>query len=470
MGRRKKKQIITNLPIHGIAEKGKAVGRANDGQIIFLNHAVPGDIVDCVVTRKKKGYKQAVVTAVVEYSVDRMTPFCNHFDDCGGCKWQDFSYQKQLEHKEKEVRAAISKLAKINPDGILHPIVPAERTRYYRNKLEYSFSSARWKNKEEIATIDKIEDDRGLGFHPPGFYNKVVDVETCYLQDNRSNIIRNEIRRYSLEKNLTYYNINEHHGLLRNLIVRNTSIEQWMLIVVFGEDQPDEIESMMTFVKDSFPFLNSIYYVINQKMNDSIFDQDVIYYHGEKWIHEFLGEIKYKVSPKSFFQTNSLQAKILYDLVVEYAALKKEDNVYDLYTGLGSIALYIASYCKSVVGVEEIPMAIEDAKFNMELNGITNASFFAGDVKDVLTQEFINTHPKPDVIITDPPRAGMHGDVVNTILTLAPNRIIYVSCNPSTQARDIQKLAERYTLKKICPVDMFPHTHHVESVALLELI
>jgi len=465
----RKKKKADNVFVQGIADRGKAVGRLEDGQVIFLDHAVPGDTVNSIILKKKKSFLQAKVLEVTDPSIHRNQPFCEHFYDCGGCKWQDMTYGQQLIHKHKQVWSAIYKLAKIEPEGIIDNIIGSAHLRFYRNKMEYSFSKHRWIGIEEAKQEGEIKRTNALGFHPPGFYNKVVNVNACHLQDNKGNIIRNKIRDYTQQKNYSYYDTNVHEGLMRNMIIRNTSVNEWMLIMIFGSNQPDEIADMMQFVKKEFSFLNSIYYVINLKKNDTIFDQEMILYHGQEYIHEYLEDVKYKISPKSFFQTNSAQAKILYDKVVEYAQLKPSDHVYDLYTGLGSIALYISKYCASVVGIEEIEMAIEDAKFNSQLNDIDSASFYAGDVKDVLTESFIAKHPKPDVVITDPPRAGMHADVINTLLELKAQRIVYVSCNPSTQARDIELLKDIYELKKLTPVDMFPHTHHVESVALLEL-
>ena len=465
----RKKKRADNIYVHGIAERGKAVGRLEDGQVIFLDHAVPGDTVDCVIIKRKKSFLQAKVLEVKESSTHRTKPFCKHFNDCGGCKWQDMTYGQQIAHKHKQVVAAISKLAKVETEGVIENIIGAKHLRYYRNKMEYSFSHHRWIGIEEAKEDVIIERTNALGFHPPGFYNKVVDIKACHLQDGRSNTIRNGIRAFSLKKDYSYYDTNTHTGLLRNMIVRNSSIDEWMLIMIFGEDKPDEIQEMMSFVKEEYSFLDSIYYIVNLKKNDTIFDQTLHHYEGQEYIHEILGDVKYKISPKSFFQTNSSQAKVLYDKILEYAKLKPTDHVYDLYTGLGSIALYVSKFCASVLGIEEIEMAIEDAHFNAKLNNIQNADFYAGDVKDVLTEEFIAKHPKPDVVITDPPRAGMHQNVVNTLLELKASRIVYVSCNPSTQARDIALLKEVYNLIKLTPVDMFPHTHHVESVALLEL-
>lgn len=469
MGRKKKKKTIEHLHVHGIADRGKAVARTEEGQVVFLDHAVPGDLVDALILRKKKGFLQGVVSKTHEYSPDRIKPLCAHFDDCGGCKWQDMSYDRQVYHKQLQVEAAISKIAKIKTPEVVKPIIGSAKTFYYRNKMEYSFSNARWLSKEKAASEKTFEKKGALGFHPPGFFSKVVDIETCFLQDDRGNQIRNVIRQYALENELSFYDTRAHEGLLRNFIIRNTSRDEWMFIMIFGRDDAESIEAFMNYVVSRFPFLTSVYYIINQKNNDSIFDQETIHFSGAEVIYEQLGEIKYKISPKSFFQTNSEQAKVLYDKIVEFASLKPDDDVYDLYTGLGSIALYIAKYCKSVLGIEEIPVAIEDAKFNMKLNDIKNADFYAGDVKDILIPEFIEQGPKPDVVITDPPRAGMHGDVIQTLLKVSAKRIVYVSCNPSTQARDIALLSEKYKLIKVQPVDMFPHTHHVESIALLEL-
>lgn len=466
MARRKKK--AQNITVTGIADKGKAVGRDPDGMVYFVDGAVPGDVVDVLVLRKKKSFRQAVVTDYVSLSPDRIDPVCEHFGECGGCKWQHLDYEAQLRHKQQTVIDAMTKIAKLSPD-IIKPIMGSAQTYQYRNKLEYSFSHKRWITQAEVDSGEPVDQYPAVGFHRPGAWDKIVDVYTCHLQDDLSNQLRNGIREYSKEHGLTFYNQRDHKGLLRNMIVRNTSTGEWMLIVAFGEDQPDEIEGLMSYLKSTFPQLTSLQYVVNTKKNDTLYDQDIKVYYGRAYIIEQLRDVRYKVGPKSFFQTNSGQAVTLYDVVVDFAQLQPTDNVYDLYTGLGSIALYVADQCAHVTGIEEVAPAIEDAKENMLLNGIKNATFYAGDVKDILNRDFIDQHGKPDVVITDPPRAGMHSDVVATLLELAAPKIVYVSCNPGTQARDLSLLSEKYIVTKVQPVDMFPHTHHIESVAQLVL-
>jgi len=464
----RKKKTISGLTITGIADRGKAVGRNDEGQVVFVDSAVPGDEVTALILRKKKSFLQGKTLSVEKKSIHRSIPFCNHFSACGGCKWQNLDYAIQLKEKESNVKSNVKKIAKEDPDKVL-PILGAAQTRYYRNKMEYSFSSMRWLTEEEIKTEEKIHPGPALGFHAPGSFAKVVEIKTCHLQHDFANSIRNTIRTYAHENELSFYNPKEHKGLLRNMIIRNTSLGEWMLVMIFGEDSPKQIEAMMGFIQSRFSELESLYYVVNLKKNDTIFDQQTVLFSGKDHIVERLADINYKIGPKSFFQTNTMQAKILYDTTVEFAELKGDEIVYDLYTGLGSIALYISDKCKNVVGIEEVKDAINDAHKNLEFNKITNAEFYAGDVKDILNEEFKNKHGKPDLIITDPPRAGMHKQVINTLLELNAKRIVYVSCNPATQARDIELLAEKYKLLKVQPVDMFPYTHHVESIAVLDL-
>lgn len=466
MAKRKKKAF--DITITGIADKGKAVGRDAEGMVYFVDGAVPGDVVDVLVLRKKKSYRQAIVTEYKNLSSDRIDPVCQHFGVCGGCKWQHLDYTAQLRHKQQTVVDAMTKIAKID-SCIIRPIKGSQKTTRYRNKLEYSFSDKRWITQEEVDSGAEIPQSPAVGFHRPGAWDKIVDVYTCHLQDELSDQLRNSIRIYALEHGLTFYNQRHHHGLLRNMIVRNTSLGQWMLILAFGEDRPKQIEGLLAYLKDTFPQLSSLQYVVNTKKNDTLYDQDIKVYHGQDHIVEQLRDVQYKVGPKSFFQTNTAQAVTLYDMVVEYAELQPTDNVYDLYTGLGSIALYVAASCKQVTGVEEVEPAIDDARENMALNGIDNATFYAGDVKDILTEDFITQHGKADVVITDPPRAGMHTDVLHTLLELAAPKIVYVSCNPGTQARDLDILSAKYDVVSMQPVDMFPHTHHIENVALLKL-
>ncbi len=463
----RKKKTISGLKITGIADRGKAVGRSAEGQVVFVDSAVPGDEVTALILRKKKSFLQGKTLSVEKKSIHRSTPFCEHFSSCGGCKWQNLDYAIQLREKELTVKNSISKIGKQDPTKVL-PIMGAAQTRYYRNKMEYSFSRLRWLTEDEIKTEEIIEAGPALGFHAPGSFAKVVEIHACHLQDDYANTIRNTIRKYAHQNNLSFYHPIKHEGILRNMIIRNTSLDEWMLVMIFGEDNPDAIQAMMEFISKQFKKLTSLYYVINLKMNDTIYDQETILYSGNDHFVEQLGHCKYKVGPKSFFQTNTMQAKQLYDKTLEFAELKGHEIVYDLYTGLGSIALYLAKYCKEIIGIEEVKEAIDDANKNLEFNNISNAQFYAGDVKDILNIEFQKKHGKPDLVITDPPRAGMHKQVINTLLQLEAPRIVYVSCNPGTQARDIELLSEKYDLIKAQPVDMFPYTHHVECIAVLE--
>ncbi len=465
MGRKKKE--YQDIRITDIGDKGQAIGRDGDGVVYFVPDAVPGDVVDVLVLRKKSSYRKGIVTRYKSYSEERTKPKCTHFGQCGGCKWQHLDYQSQIKYKEKKVLDVFRRLGHIEIKE-QRPIIPCAKIFYYRNKLEYSFSTRRWVSQEELDTQEEVDFGQAVGFYKAGHFDKIVPITKCHLQDDLSNQIRNYIDQEARKFDWTYYNIREHHGLLRNLIVRNSRLGEWMVIVVFGENVEEKISEVMAAVHQRFPQLDSLQYVINEKMNDSIHDQVVLAYNGKNHIIEQLGEIKYKIGPKSFFQTNTQQAKVLYDQIVELAQLKGDEIVYDLYTGLGSIALYIAKGCCKVIGIEEIPEAIMDAKENMDLNKIENAFFEVGDVKDQFNTDIIKKYGRPDVIIVDPPRPGLHADVVNTILKAQPEKIIYVSCNPSTQARDINLMQEDYTAEIIQPVDMFPHTHHIENIALLK--
>ncbi len=464
----RKKKSVSDLLITGIADKGKAVGRTESGEVIFVDGAVPGDIVDVLVIRKKKSMSEAVVTAFKSYSEDRVEAKCLHFGVCGGCKWQNLSYEAQLRHKYQTVKDSIRRIAKMD-ESIVQPIIGCENNLLYRNKLEYSFSSKRWLTEKETSSDEVLDRNGALGFHKAGYFDKIVDIDKCLLQDDLSNKIRNFVRQFAIDNDYSFYDLRAHTGLMRNMIVRNTTDGQWMVVLIFGHKDKKKINDILNVLLEAFPQITSLNYVINGKVNDTIFDLDVINYHGDPYIIQSLGEVKYRIGQKSFFQTNPTQAVRLFDIATEYAELTEEDNVYDLYTGLGSIALYISHLVKHVTGIEEIPEAIADANLNMEFNGITNATFYAGDVKLLLNDEFVGKHGKADVIITDPPRAGMHEDVINTLLTLEAKRIVYISCNPATQARDLALLSEKYEVIAIQPVDMFPHTFHIESVAKLKL-
>ena len=466
MGRKKK--IIQDVSVIDMADRGNSIGRAPSGEIVILQSgAVPGDVIDMVVTRKKKGMKFGFVKETKSLSEDRVTPKCPNFGTCGGCKWQHLDYKKQAQYKENSVRQVIQRIAK--DDGEKVGAIKAAGSIYeYRNKLEYSFSTKRWLTLDEINSEEDIPDRKGLGFHISGAFDKVLQIEECHLQEGLSNEIRNTLGALATEHEWPYYDIRKNKGLLRNVIVRNSTLGHWMITLVFGE-RSKLIDEVMSEMIKAFPQVTSWHYMINEKQNSSLADIPSTHVAGENNIQEQLGALKYNISPKSFFQTNSQQAKVLYDTALEMAGLQSDEIVYDLYTGTGSIALYLARDCKKVVGIEVIPEAIEDAKKNAALNDIENASFLVGDVKDVLDPQFNQIHGQPDLVITDPPRAGMHEEVVQTLLQLQPKRIVYISCNPSTQARDILLLKESYKLEKVTPVDMFPHTSHIESVALLSL-
>lgn len=467
MGRKKKKILVPQVEFTGIADKGKSVGRDAEGRVIFVENVAPGDIVDVLVLRKKSSYFLGIPQQFHKYSEDRVEPFCEHYGVCGGCKWQHISYAAQIFHKEKVVVDNLKRLGGVEIKEFL-PLIPAEETRYYRNKLEFTFSNKRWLTKEEINTdISNVEDV--LGFHRPGAFDKIVNIQHCWLQPDPSNAIRNTVREIAKAQGLRFFDLRQNDGFLRHILIRITTLGEILLIMSFKENDQEAIKKFLDAALESFPQITALYYCINPKLNDYILDLEMISYFGKGYIEEQLGHVKFRIGPKSFFQTNTKQAETLYDVVVEFADLKGEENVYDLYTGIGSIALYLAKSCKQVVGIEEVPEAIEDAKVNARINQIENAIFYAGDVKDILGEAFAKKHGKADVLITDPPRAGMHPKVVKLLLELEVPKIVYVSCNPATQARDLKILSEKYEVLKVRPVDMFPHTHHIENVALLKL-
>ncbi len=466
MARRKKLPLLENLTIESVAAEGKSLARL-DGQVVFVQHAVPGDVVDVQVSKKRKNFFEGFPTAYHKKSDLRVDPVCEHFGVCGGCKWQHLNYDSQLQFKQQQVIDALERIAKVElPD--IAPIIGSEKSLGYRNKLEFTFSNKKWLTKDQIDSEEAIERN-GLGFHIPRLFDKVVDVETCHLMEEPVNAIKNEIRKYALAHNLSFFDIREQHGLLRNLMIRLADSGELMVLLQFYENDQQAIEGLMNHVKDQFPQITSLLYVINQKGNDTIFDQEIVVFSGKDHIIEKMGDLDFKIGPKSFYQTNSAQAKVLYDHTIAFAGFKGDELVYDLYTGTGTIANYCAGQVKKVVGIEYVEDAIKDAFVNAEVNGITNADFYAGDMKDLLNDEFIQKHGQPDVIITDPPRAGMHENVVQMILKVAPQKVVYVSCNPATQARDIAMMDEKYKVTRVQPVDMFPHTHHVENVVLLEL-
>lgn len=468
MGRgRKSKPFLEGVLITDIGAEGKAIARVDD-MVVFTTLVIPGDVVDFQVTKKRAKYMEAVVKRVVVQSPDRVPAFCEHFEVCGGCKWQFLPYEKQLYYKQKQVADQLRRIGRIELPEIT-PILGSAETTNYRNKLEFGFSNRRWLTYEEIGTESEDMNKNALGFHVPGMFDKIININKCWLQGDPSNQIRNFIKEYADDHNLEFFDRKIQSGLLRNIIIRTSTTGDVMLIVCFFSEQKENREKLLAAVASEFPQITSLVYVINGKGNDTIHDQEILVYKGNDYILEEMEGLKFKIGPKSFYQTNSEQAYELYKVARDFAGLKGTEVVYDLYTGTGTIANFIARNVREVVGIEYVPEAIEDAHVNSELNGISNTSFFAGDMKKILTSEFIARHGRPDVIITDPPRAGMDEEVVKTILEAAPEKVVYVSCNPATQARDLALMDEAYQVTRIQPVDMFPHTHHVENVVLLEM-
>lgn len=464
---RKKKELplIENVEIVDVAAEGKAIAKVDD-LVVFIPYVVPGDVIDLQITRKKNKYAEGKPVRFISYSPNRTEAFCEHFGICGGCKWQVLPYAEQLKYKQKQVEDNLTRIGKIElPD--IHHILGSEKTQFYRNKLEFTFSNKKWLTLEQINSGESFNNMNALGFHIPGMFDKVLDIDKCWLQDDISNQIRNFIRQYCYDKNYTFFDLRNRGGLMRNLIVRTSTTGELMVIVVFYDDEKEQQEDLLTAVATEFPQITSLLYIVNQKANDTITDQDVLVWKGNDCIYEEMEGLKFKIGPKSFYQTNSEQAYNLYKIARDFANLSGDELVYDLYTGTGTIANFVASKAKKVVGIEYVEDAILDARVNSQINKIDNTLFYAGDMKDILTQDFINEHGRPDVIITDPPRAGMHDDVIKTILFAEPDRIVYVSCNPATQARDLSLLDEKYKVERVQPVDMFPHTHHVENVVLL---
>ncbi|HLT06242.1 MAG TPA: 23S rRNA (uracil(1939)-C(5))-methyltransferase RlmD [Cyclobacteriaceae bacterium] len=464
MSRKLKNHILENLRVERIAAEGKSVAHY-EGKVVFIANVAPGDLVDVRVTRGKSSFMEAEVVKFHEFSTERVTPFCEHFGVCGGCKWQHINYETQLDFKRQQVVDQFERIAKV-PIPEVRPILGSSNDRYYRNKLEFTFSNNRWLTYDQIASGQEFSRN-ALGFHIPKRFDKIVDIQHCYLQGGASNDIRNQLRAFALDNHISFYDIREQKGVLRNLIVRTTGAGETMVIVQFGEDNPEAIEKVMAFLKDSFPEITSLLYIINLKKNETFFDQEVLTYAGQDFITETMEDLEFRVGPKSFYQTNSEQAYVLYKVARDFADLQGGEVVYDLYTGTGTIANFVAKKAKQVIGIEYVEAAIEDAKLNAHVNDLGNTLFYAGDMKDVFNEEFMSSHPAPDVIITDPPRAGMHDDVVKMLLNLAAPKIVYVSCNPATQARDVAMLAEKYDVAAIQPVDMFPQTFHVENVVLL---
>ena len=469
MRKKKPLPIFENITITDVAAEGKALARVND-MVVFVPWAVPGDVVNLQVTRKKHSFCEARIIDFVEKSPLRIEPRCPHFGICGGCKWQNLPYAEQIKAKQKQVHDQLSRIGKVElPE--FRPILGSVKEFEYRNKLEFGFSNKRWLTQDEVDKGLEIKDKNAVGFHITGAFDKIYPIENCCLMDPLQNEIRNSIRDYALEHDLTFYDLRNQHGLLRDMVLRNSNTGEWMLIMQFRfEEEGDEqrAEKLLQFIADRFPQITSLLYVNNTKCNDTFNDLDVITFKGNDHIFEEMEGLRFKVGPKSFYQTNTEQAYHLYSVAREFAGLTGDELVYDLYTGTGTIANFVSRKARKVIGIEYVPEAISDAKINSEINGIGNTLFYAGDMKDILTEDFIHEHGRPDVIITDPPRAGMHPDVVNVILGAKPKRIVYVSCNPATQARDLQLMDAEYKVAEVQPVDMFPHTPHVENVVLLE--
>ena len=465
------RKTIENINITGTSSDGRAVARINE-QVVFVQDAIPGDIGDIMIYKKKKSFMEGRLIKITTPSIDRVLPFCEHFGICGGCKWQNMSYEAQLTFKQLQVEDALKRLAKIKLPEI-SKIIPSPSTKYYRNKLEFTFSNNRWLTIEEMQD-ESIKNKNALGFHTPQSFSKVIDIKHCHLQPDPSNEIRLSVKQFALENSLTFFDLKQQTGLLRNLIIRTSNAGEVMVIVCFHQDEKEAIQNLLNHLSNQFTSITSLLYVINPKGNDTIFDLEVKVFKGNNHIIEEMPladnkdkKLKFKIRAKSFFQTNSEQARHLYQIAYNFADLKGEEIVYDLYTGTGTIANFIAHKAKKVIGIDNVPDAIDDAKENSIVNRINNTTFFSGDLKSVLNDTFINENGKPDVVITDPPRSGMHEDVVKKLLEIESDKIIYVSCNPATQARDLNLLDSKYELIKVQPVDMFPHTHHVENVVLL---
>ncbi len=466
MGRRTERPFFEKLEVTGAGARGKAIAKAPDGRVVFISNAVPGDLASVQVIKKRKGFYEGRATEILRPSADRVAPKCIHFGLCGGCKWQDMAYEAQLRHKQQEVVENLRRIGKVELPEI-RPILGAPQPYYYRNKMEFSFSSHRWLEPEEIEQGEAVADRSGLGLHIPGMWDKVLDLKECHLQAEPSNKIRLAVRRFAIEKGMSFFDPRRQEGLLRSLMIRNTEAGNFMVLLQFYRDERGPREALLDYLSAGFPEIKSLYYTINRKANDTLYDQDLVCYRGEAFLTETMEGLQFRITPKSFYQTNSQQALSLYRVARELAGLQGHELVYDLYTGLGTIAQFVAGSARKVVGIEAVPEAIEAARVNAALNGLSNVEFFAGDMKEVFTEAFLKQHGTPEVIITDPPRDGMHKDVVAQILRIAPQRIVYVSCNSATQARDLALMKEAYRVDAVQPVDMFPQTHHVENVVLL---
>lgn len=457
--------MLNKVLITDIGAEGNAIAKV-DGRVVFVPMLVPGDVVDLRISKKRRKYLEGSVIRFHEYSPDRIKPVCRHFGICGGCKWQHLPYELQLKYKEKQVTDNLERIGKVQVAHI-NPIMGSSEIYRYRNKMEYAFSDRRWLTREEVESDNNFDKEDALGFHIPGLFDKVLDIKECFLQAEPSNAIRDAVRRYAHKKGLAFFNYRQQSGFLRNLIIRNNGKGDVMVIVVFFLDEKERIAGLMDFLAQEFPRITSLWYIVNTKKNDSLADQTPVLYKGEDHLIEEIEGLKFRIGPKSFYQTNRLQAARLYSTARDFAGLTGKETVYDLYTGTGTIANYVAGISGKVIGIEYIKDAVDDAKINSGMNNIRNTRFIAGDLKDILSEQFYREHGHPDVVITDPPRAGMHNDVVRSVMAANPRRIVYISCNPATQARDISVFSERYTVEKIQPVDMFPQTHHVENVALL---
>lgn len=465
--KRKELPLVESVEIVDVAAEGNSIARI-DEMVTFIPFGAPGDIVDVKIDKKKRNYAEGHITNIRKPSEIRLEPFCEHFTICGGCRWQHLPYDYQLDCKRRQVKDALDRIAKVEYPEV-RPTLGSQLIREYRNKLEYTFSDKCWLTFEELKSGQEFPDRDAAGFHIPGAFDKVLDIKKCHLQDDVSNRLRLFVKQYGKENGLAFYNIKGQSGFLRTLIVRTASTGEIMAIMVVGEDNPAQIEALMSAIANAFPEITSLAYVVNLKVNDTIADQNVVFYKGKEFIEEEMEGLRFRVGPKSFYQTNSLQAYRLYSVVREFAELTGDELVYDLYTGTGTIANFVAKKAKKVIGIEYVPEAIADARVNSKINDIDNTVFFAGDMKDVLNDQFVETHGHPEVMIVDPPRAGMHESVVDVILRTAPERLIYVSCNPATQARDLALLSQKYEILAVQPVDMFPHTQHVENVVKMKL-
>lgn len=461
------KQVFENIEVLDAGAKGKTIAKAPDGRVIFLDNAVPGDVVDIQTFKKRKSYFEGKAIAFHTYSEKRTQPKCQHFGVCGGCKWQDMEYKYQLEYKQNEVENNLRRIGHLQLPEVT-PILGSAEQYFYRNKMEFSFSDSRWLTLEEIQSDRDLGDKNALGFHIPGIWDKILDIDKCWLQEDPSNAIRNAVKEFAIERDLEFFNTRNQTGFLRTMMIRTSTTGDLMVMIQFFKEDKANRKLLLDFLGDTFPQITSLQYVINGKANDTIYDQEVICYKGEDHIFEEMEGLKFKINAKSFYQTNSHQAYELYKITRDFAGLKGEELVYDLYTGTGTIAQFVAKSAKKVIGVEAVPDAITAAKENAQLNGISNVEFYVGDMKHVFNVDFIKAHGHPDVIITDPPRDGMHKDVVQQILNIAPEKVVYVSCNSATQARDLQLMDALYKVTKVQAVDMFPQTHHVENVVLLK--